>query len=98
MALVNKIRKSKVIKTCKDFAEGFLTQLLNYYFIYFKHIIMVYGVDEKMGKLGATGTTDDFIKFFWSKFVDFYFTILYYIYFSKKNKFLRLRLLVLTPN
>ena len=32
---------------------------------------MVYRVDEKMGKLGATGTTDDFIKFFWSKFVDF---------------------------
>ena len=28
---------------------------------------MVYRVDEKMGKLGARGTTDDFIKFFWSK-------------------------------
>ena len=42
-----------------------------YYFLYFKHIIMVYRVDEKMGKLGATDTTDDFIKFFWSKFVDF---------------------------
>ena len=46
-----------------------------YYFIYFKHIIMVYRVDEKKGKSGATGTTDDFIKFFWSKFVDFQFAV-----------------------